>query len=216
MYDKRRAGGPARKRRCGPILIAVGRKRGNIVDGQVASFERQIAAGLLILGGLVFAVGGILYTGRAILKWPAAETQGYLVWERGFIIAAVLVNVLGLALLEHILRVAGDPLIARLGLVTYLLAAVIVVVAETSYLSKQEWVYAQVVVYVVLALVAQAAFGVALLGTGIVPGWVGWATVVWNLGWLVVLPIATPGNIYFPALHHAAPLLIGIALLVRG
>ena len=186
------------------------------MDGQVSSFERQIAGGLLILSGLVFAVGGILYAGRAFLKWPVAETSGYLIWERGFIIAAVLVSVLGLVLLEGILRVAGDPIIARLGMVTYLVGAVIVVVAETSFLSKQEWVYEQVVVYVVLALVAQAAFGVALLQTGLVPGWIGWATIIWNLGWLIVLPITSPGNIYFPALHYAAPLMIGIALLVKG
>ena len=186
------------------------------MDGQVILSERQIAAGLLILSGLVFAVGGILYAGRAFLKWPAAETPDYLVWERGFIIASVLVNVLGLVLLEGLLRGAGDSIIARLGMVVYVFGAVIVVVAETSFLSKQEWVYGQIVVYVVLALLAQAAFGVALLQTGLVPGWVGWATIIWNLGWLIVLPIVTPGNIYFPALHYAAPLMIGIALLVKG
>jgi hypothetical protein len=76
-------------------------------------------------------------------------------------------------------------------------------------------VYGSIVMYVLLAFLAQAAFGVSLLRTGLLPGWVGWATIVWNLAWLVVLPIVSPRDIYYPVLHHVAPLLIGIALLVR-
>ncbi len=178
--------------------------------------ERSIAASLLILSSMLFVVGGILYTGRAIWKWPVGETPGYLRWERGFVMAAVLATVLGLALLEDILRAAGESVLARLGMITYLFGAVVVVVAETSSLSKREWVYPQIVVYVVLAFLAQAAFGVGLLRTGLVAGWVGWATVIWNLAWLVVLPIIRPRNIYYPWLHHVAPLLIGIALLTPG
>ena len=176
--------------------------------------ERQIAASLLILCFVVFTVGGILYAGRAIWKWPAGETAGYLQWERGFVIAAVLITVLGLVLLAGILRDAGDSIVARLGMVTYIFGAFIVVVAETTYLSTREFVYPQIVVYVILAFLSQAAFGVSMLRTGLVAGWVGWATIIWNLGWLVILPIVSPRDIYFPVLHHAAPLLIGIALLV--
>jgi hypothetical protein len=73
----------------------------------------------------------------------------------------------------------------------------------------------QFVFYVVLALLAQAAFGVSLLRTGLVAGWASWTTIAWNLVWLVVLPLASPGGMYYPALHHFAPLLIGIALLTR-
>ena len=185
------------------------------MERQALLSEQQVTAGLLILSGVVFTVGGILYTGRAILKWPAAETATYLSWERGFVVASVLVNVLGLVLLEALLRDAGDPVIARLGMVTYLVGAAVIVVAETSFLSRHEWTYSQVVTYVVLAFVAQAAFGVALLVTGFLPAWVGWATIAWNLGWLVVLPIVSPQEIYFPALHYVTPLLIGIALLLK-
>src|SRR5262245_52200476 len=112
--------------------------------------ERQIAAILLISGGVIFVVGGILFTGRAIWKWPAGETSGYLRWERGFVILAVLVTVFGLVLLEDLLRAAGDSVIARLAMVTYLFGAVVVVVAETSYLGNREWVCPQLVLYVVL------------------------------------------------------------------
>lgn len=178
--------------------------------------ERRLAASLLIVCGIVFAVGGFLYTGRAIWKWPAGQTSAYLHWERGFILLALLVNVLGVALLEGLLRNAGESVISRLAMIIYLVSAVVLVVAETAYLNNREWVYPQIVFYVVLAFLAQAAFGAAILRTGLVADWAGWATIIWNLFWLVVLLIFSPQNIYFPALHHAAPLLIGIALLVKG
>lgn len=185
------------------------------IDRQGLS-DRSIAASLLILSFMVFAVGGVLYTGRAIWKWPVGETAGYLRWERGFVIVAVLATVLGLALLEDILHSTGDSVFARLGMVMYLFGAIVVVVAETAYLNKREWNYPQVVLYVVLAFLAQAAFGAAVLRTGLVAGWVGWATIIWNLAWLVAMLIFSPRNIYFPVLHHVAPLIIGIALLAQG
>jgi hypothetical protein len=183
-----------------------------VIAGQDFS-ERSIAASLLVLSFVVFSVGGILYTGRAIWKWPAGQTTRYLLWERGFVIAAVLATVLGIVLLEDMLNSAGDSGAARLGMVTYVFGAVVVVVAETAYLGSREWVYPQVVLYVVLAFLAQAALGVALLQTEFAAGWVGWTAIIWNLAWLAILPILSPRDIYYPVLHHVAPLIIGIALL---
>ena len=53
------------------------------MNGQTLLSERQITAILLIACAAVFMGGGILYTGRAIWKWPAGESAGYLRWERG-------------------------------------------------------------------------------------------------------------------------------------
>ena len=178
--------------------------------------ERELAAILLIAGALVFVVGGILFTGRAMWKWPIGQTPVYLRWERGLVVAALLVSVLGLVLLEQLLRAAGDSTLALLALVTYLIGATVLIAAEMTYLHNREWVYPQVVLYVVLAFLAQAAFGVALLQASLVAPWVGWFTIGWNLILLGVLAIASPRNMYFPALHHVAPLLIGIALLTSG
>jgi hypothetical protein len=178
--------------------------------------ERHIAAILLIVCFLIFAVGGVLFTGRAIWKWPVGQTPRYLRWERGFIIAALLINLLGLVLLEDMLRAAGESIISRLALIMYLVGAVVVVVAELAYLHNREWVYPSIVFHVVVAFLAQAAFGVALLQTGLVPSWAGWATVIWNLAWPVVLAVVSPRDMYFPVLHHVAPLIIGIALLMSG
>ena len=174
---------------------------------------RTAAASLLVLCFVVFTFGGVLYAGRAFLKWQIDETSSHLIWERGFVIGGVLATVLGLALLEDMLRAAGEPVLSRLGMVVYLFGAVVVIVAETAYLGKRDWIYPQIVLYVVLAFLAQAAFGASLLQTGLVAGWVGWFTIIWNLACLVLLLIFSPRNIYFPVLHHAAPLIIGIALL---
>jgi hypothetical protein len=195
------------------VLIAIGTGIALLRTTAVQGVStRTIAASLLILSLIVFGFGGALFTGRAFWNWPTGNS--HLIWERGFIIAAILTTVLGLALLEDLLRAAGDSVFARLGMMTYLVGAVVVVVAETAYLSKREWIYSQIVLYVILAFLAQAAFGVALLRTGLVAGWAGWGTVIWNLGWLLVMLIIRPSDIYFPVLHHVAPLIIGIALLV--
>ncbi len=175
--------------------------------------ERRIAASLLIACGAIFAIAGILYSGRAIWKWPSGQTDHYLRWERGFVILAVLATALGLALLDDLLRAAGDVAVSRLGMVTYLVGAVIIVVAEASYIRNREWVYPQIVLYVVLAFLAQAAFGAALVHTGLVAAWIGWATIIWNLAWLLILPLASRRDLCFPVLHHTAPVFIGIALL---
>jgi hypothetical protein len=177
--------------------------------------EPQTAAILLIAAAALFTVGGILFTGRAIWKWPVGQTPIYLRWERGFVIVAVLGNVLGLVLLDDVLSQIEHSVFALIGMVLYLFGAVVVVVAEGSYLSNHEWVYPQVVIYVVLAFLAQAAFGVALIQTELVADWIGWATILWNLGWLLGLVLLSPREVYYPALHHAAPLVIGIAILLK-
>lgn len=177
----------------------------------------QVVAGwLLLLSGFIFSVGGTLYTGRAIWKWPAGQTHRFLIWERGFVIAALLVAVLGLNLLEGMLEAAGDRILAPSGMALMLIGAGVSVFAETFSISRQEWIYAPTVAFVVLAFLAQALFGVALLRTGLLPAWIGWVTILWNLGWLVVLPIARPKDMYYPWLHYVAPLLIGIGLLLKG
>ncbi len=198
------------------ILIAIGAGLVllNAIVAQGLSM-RTVTASLLILCFFVFTIGGVLFTGRAFLKWQIDETSSHLLWERGFVIGGVLATVLGLSLLEDMLRAAGEPLLSRLGMLTYLIGAVVVVAAETAYLSKRDWLYPQIVLYVVLAFLAQAAIGASLLQTGLVAGWAGWTAILWNLGWLLVMLVVRPRDFYYPVLHHVAPLLIGIALLIQ-
>lgn len=187
-----------------------------VVISQQGATERAIAASLLVLTHMIFQVAGILFTGRAIQNWQIEKRAAYLRWERGFVISATLACALGLVLLADLLHAAGDPFFAQLGMATYLLGTALVVVAETTFLHNSEWNYTQVVAYVVLAFLAQAAVGAALLQTGLVASWAGWAALLWNLGWLLLFLIVRPREMYYPVLHCVAPLLIGIALVTAG
>jgi hypothetical protein len=185
------------------------------MDAKDLLTKQFVIGWVLISSVVIFFIGGMLFTGRAIWKWPIGQTQLYLVWERGFVMAALVVNVVGLTLLERLLEAAGDRILAPSGMAILWIGAAVVIFAETLFISRQEWIYAPIVVFVVLAFLAQAVFGAALLSTGLLPAWIGWTTILWNLGCLVVMPITRPHDMYFPWLHYVAPLLIGIALLAR-
>ncbi|MFN2134963.1 MAG: hypothetical protein ACK2UK_03360 [Candidatus Promineifilaceae bacterium] len=178
--------------------------------------EEFVAAWLLILSALIFVVGGILYTGRAIWKWPAAQSRSYLYWERGFVMGAILVATMGLVLLTQLLEGAGDKIVAPLAMTLFLVGTILVLAAESFSLKLLDDNYAAIVTSVILAFLGQAAFGISILLTAYLPGWVGWATVIWSLAWLIILPIARPKDMYYPWLHYVAPLIIGIALLAKG
>jgi hypothetical protein len=172
-----------------------------------------LAASLLILSGLIFCAGGTLYAGREIWKWPSAAGLQYLVLERSLVITALVMLAVGIVLLARLLEAAGSATLAPTGSTLFFTGAVLCLTAETYFLSTRTWLKAPIVVYVFLAFLAQIVIGVALLQTGLVRPWVGWATIVWNLAWMVILPIVSRNDLYYPVLHHAAPLLIGIALL---
>jgi hypothetical protein len=46
--------------------------------------------------------------------------------------------------------------------------------------------------------------------------WIGWTMLAWNLGWLIVLPLVSPGDRYYPILHFVPLLLIGVPLARRA
>lgn len=70
--------------------------------------------------------------------------------------------------------------------------------------------------YVVLALLGQAAVGIAIVRSETLPGALGWATTAWNVAWLLILFSATRAEVYFPVLHHVMPLAIGSVLIFGG
>ncbi|MDQ7053770.1 MAG: hypothetical protein Q9P14_13080 [candidate division KSB1 bacterium] len=136
-----------------------------------------------------------------------------LIWERSFIMVAVILTAVGLMLLERVLEASHGAALARIGATSYFFAAIVLVTAEATYLALGTLPYPLVVVYVVLALLAQAAIGAALLHSTVLPHWIGWVALGWNLVWLVVLPMTTPGDIYYPILHHLIPVIMGLSLL---
>ena len=175
--------------------------------------ELRLTGTSLILSSVIFLVAATLFTIRFIWKLPVGNTPTFFLWERSLVIAALLAALLSFTLLRRVLEAAGDGILASMALVLFLVAATLAVVAETMSFPSSEILYPPIVAYVVLSFLGQAVFGMALLRTGLLPTWVGWVTVIWNLAMLVFLMVTKPQDMYYPWLHYVAPLLIGIALL---
>ena len=188
------------------------------MEGQSIYTIPRVAGVLLTACFFVFLVGGVLFTARHGMAGQSAPNFAYLALERGFVLAAAVITAAGLLLFAALFGEthSGAVLPAWLAAATYAVATALLLVGELGMLRGGRFPYALIVVYVVLAFLAQAAIGVILLRTGFLPAWIGWAAIAWNLAWLVALPVLSPRDIYFPVLHHTIPLVIGIALLRRG
>jgi CHASE2 domain-containing sensor protein len=128
--------------------------------------------------------------------------------------AAVVLTAIGFVLLEGFLQNTGGRILATIGATAYLFGGILLVAAEALSLTLgYEKLYGLIVTYVVMAFLAQAAIGGALLQVGVVAAWIGWGTILWNTACLIVLSIIARRDLYFPILHHFAPLVIGLALL---
>jgi hypothetical protein len=172
---------------------------------------------LLISCFFVFLAGGVMFWARNGMAGRPAPNFAYFAVERGFVMAAAVITAVGLLLFASLVGDAQSDAVlpARLAAATYAIATALLLVGELGLLRSGRFLYAPIVAYVVLAFLAQAVLGGTILGTGFLPWWIGWAAIAWNIAWLVVLPILTPSDIYFPVLHHVIPLLVGIALLRR-
>lgn len=175
--------------------------------------ELRLTGTFLILSSVIFLAAATFFTIRFIWELPVGNTPAFFLWERSFVIAALLAALLSFTLLERVLEAAGDGILASMALVLFLVAAILAVIAETISFPNDDIVYPPIVAYVVLSFLGQAIFGMALLRTGLLPRWVGWVTVTWNLAMLTFLIVTKPQDMYYPWLHYIAPLLIGIALL---
>jgi hypothetical protein len=184
-----------------------------MIDPRFWSIER--AAGfVLVLGNVAVLPGLMMFWIRGGHRGGAPPSPAYYVWERSLIMAAVVLTAIGFGLLEGQLQTTAGRVLARTGAIAYMFAGVLVVAAEALSLTLgYDKLYPLTVIYVVVAFLAQTALGGAVLESGMLAAWIGWASILWNLAWLVVLPVITPRDIYFPVLHHFTPLLIGGALL---
>lgn len=176
---------------------------------------RALTGGLLLAGGAAVFAGILLYGFRVFLHAPFGARPGYYQWERWSIISGFITLALGLVALSGLLRSTGDPLFSDVGLTAFAIGVVVLAVAEVSWVTAaglpDRLTGSLVRIFVVLSFVAQAAFGAALLKTGLLPGWLGWTTVIWNLGWLALMLGAR--DPYYPFMHLQLPLLAGILLL---
>ena len=62
-------------------------------------------------------------------------------------------------LLERLLEAAGDGMLAPSAMTIWLIGSGVVIFGETYFISRQEWLYAPIVVFVMLAFVAHSFWG---------------------------------------------------------
>jgi hypothetical protein len=155
-------------------------------------------------------------------------------WANVFMGAAAVLLLAGLWMLTAMLERAGERVFSRLGLVAMLVATVLWVVfsafraiitvsaaeemtatgaAPASYESLAQWGFRLFFIYAVLGFLALTAYGVSLLQVGLLPGWVGWAAIVFSVALLILMFIM--GDT-LPGFHYLPGLLIGILLLLNG
>ena len=94
------------------------------MDDRYPLNARRAAGAILVLGFVALMVGAIMYNARNGSLSSSVYSPNYDVWERRFIIAAVILTVVGVSLLEGILGNVGDRVLARVGSTTYLFGAV--------------------------------------------------------------------------------------------
>lgn len=177
-----------------------------ILDEGRVSGALSIAAFMLHLGGVV------LFNGREFLNWFDG-TPALFAWERGLFIAAYGAAALGVAVLESALHQTVHTVLGRLAATSFLIAAVLAIIVEASFLSRDSGQTALVVVMVIALFLAEAILGWSLIGSGVTSPWIGWVVLFWNLGWLAVLVAGVPEDLYYPILHFLPLLLIGIGLV---
>jgi hypothetical protein len=159
-----------------------------------------------------------MYAAGTEYGW-VGETPTYHAWERALLISSYVAAALGTAVLEPALAEAGASILGRLAAVAFPMAASVALVMEAVSIDGAEFrpsSHALIVVVVLLLFGAEALLGAAVLASRLVPAWVGWAAVVWNVAWPAILPIVSPGDPYYPILHAIPLLMISIPLIRAG
>jgi hypothetical protein len=172
-------------------------------------FAPRRVSGLLLLVAFVLNLGGVVMFNASTASGWVVETPTYHAWERALFMGSYLAAALGTVVLEPALGEAGAAILGRLAATAFPMAAGVALVMEALNQAPP----ALVVVSVLLLFGAEALLGAATLASRLVPAWVGWTAIVWNVAWPAVLPIVSPGDFYYPALHAIPLLLISIPLI---
>jgi hypothetical protein len=186
-----------------------------MVNSQIWSSER-VTGMILVFSSVVLLPGVLMFWFRGGTRGGLPPSPAYYVWERGFVAAWVILTAVGFVLLQEILRNSPGQTLAVTGATAYFIGSILLAAAEILSPSVGYGkVYPLSAGYVIIAFLAQAVLGGAILQSGLLAAWIGWASIVWNIIWLILLPLISPHDIYFPILHNMMPLVVGIALLFK-
>jgi hypothetical protein len=198
----------------------------------------RTTAWLLIAGAICFWVGAGTPPYRQWMGPPVKEYLSIIGAHRpnwyfihGAFLLGCALTVAGLGGLTALLRAAGDRGWSIVALALFVLGTALWFVHVGHRLAVTPWAAAELArtgevpagyeaikswmgllfgMYMVLAYLALAAYGAALLGTGLLPRWVGLTAVIFGLA--AVPGLATP--VFQPPLMvHVVPFIVGIAIL---
>jgi hypothetical protein len=168
------------------------------------------------------------------LRFVAAHPLALVVRDGGFL-GGVFLTVLGFAALTATFRSVGERLLSEFAFVSSLLGTVFWVMhmafrLTATLVAARETVATGVVpayfnadplagffsflfgVYWVLAYIAIAAYGVAVLRTQVLPVWLGWSAILVAL----LFALTGLGGDALPLLIHVMPFVMGVVLLQRA
>jgi hypothetical protein len=186
-----------------------------MIDPQYWSLERT--AGLfLVLTIVATGPGFAMFWLRRGHRGGPPRSHAHWIFERGSILSGVVLIAIGFILLEGAFQNTDGRVLANIGATAFFFGGTLVVAAEALMLTLgYEKVYGLVVIYVVMAFLAEAAIGGAVVQSELLAAWIGWATILWNIAWLVVLSLISRRDMYFPILHYLMPFVMGIVLLLK-
>ena len=164
-----------------------------------------------------------------------AAHRGIWLWIAASFAVGVLLTLAGLVILASVLRASGDALWSDLGQAAFLsgsvlwLASIAFRATATVSAAKEtvssgmvpgwfepmrNWSGAIFAVYMVLAYLGIAAYGKAVLATGLAPRWLAWTHIVFglagSLGFIARIPLFDP-----PLMIPLMPGILGVVLLIR-
>lgn len=185
-----------------------------------------------------------IFSGLSLRVWSAplqeyleliAAHQMAWMWTNSGIVVGVLLTAVGLGGLTTLLDQAGDRVLPRAGLIFFVLGVTFWVVELAFRLSVtvwaaektvsigapppffeplQRWVGVLFFIYMVLAYLATAVYGGALLQAELLPNWMGWVALGVGIFGAISFGTNLPTIFSIPAGVQLVPLLIGIVLLV--
>jgi hypothetical protein len=137
--------------------------------------ERRVASSLLVIGFASLVVAAFLY-GFGTYPWGER-------WQHDVLSVGLVLTLFGLSAFQLVLKDAGDRLLAPLGTIAFLVGVVLWLVGESIALDSGRFIFEFERDYVVLACVAIAMFGAAIVRTTVLPRWVGRTAVAWAVVW---------------------------------
>ncbi len=188
------------------------------------SYIARLAAGLLIVGAVVFWVGARTFPGMT-LEAISSNPGGHM-WTSASFMIATFITLAGLGLFTGCLRKAGDHILSVFGLFSFAFGSVFWIVHLTFRLTVMfqvaeeyaqnasqpqwfqpwnDWAGLLFGIFNVLAYLGIVSFGGALLHTRLLARWVGWTCVI--VGFLAA-PLFGP-----PLFIHTVFWVIGILVL---